>query len=111
MSKRAASPQKRVGLPTVVCFGEVLWDCLPKGLFLGGAPINASYHLAKQGLNVMPVTAVGRDFLGDEAIRRIADWGVDERFIARDAVHATGTVSATLDAAGVATYQIRRDVA
>jgi fructokinase len=94
-----------------VCFGEVLWDCLPKGLFLGGAPINAAYHLSRQGLNVLPLTAVGRDFLGDEVIRRVANWGVTTKFIARDSTHPTGTVSATLDAAGIATYQIRRDVA
>ena len=95
----------------VVCFGEVLWDCLPKGLFLGGAPINAAYHLAKQGLQVLPVTAVGRDFLGDEVLRRVENWGVDTRFIGRDRNHPTGTVGATLDSSGVATYQIRGDVA
>jgi fructokinase len=89
----------------------VLWDCLPKGLFLGGAPINAAYHLGKQGLTVLPVTAVGQDFLGDEVTRRVASWGLSTKFIARDSKHPTGTVSATLNAAGIAEYQIRRDVA
>ena len=97
--------------PTVVCFGEVLWDCLPKGLFLGGAQINAAYHLAKHGLHVLPVTAVGRDFLGDEAVRRVGSWGLDTKFIGRDSAHPTGVVTATLDAAGAATYQIKRNVA
>ena len=97
--------------PTVACFGEVLWDCLPKGLFLGGAPINAAYHLGKQGLTAWPVTAAGQDFLGEEVVRRVASWGLTTQFIARDAEHPTGTVSATLNAAGVAVYQIRRDVA
>jgi fructokinase len=97
--------------PTVVCFGEVLWDCLPKGLFLGGAPINAAYHLAKHGLHVLPVTAVGRDFLGDEAVRRIGNWGLETKFIGRDSAHPTGVVTATLDPAGAATYQIKRNVA
>lgn len=96
---------------TVACFGEVLWDCLPKGLFLGGAPINAAYHLAKQNLHVVPVTAVGRDFLGEEALRRIESWGLDVGSVARDPKRATGTVRAALDASGIATYQITRDVA
>ena len=92
--------------PTVVCFGEVLWDCLPKGLFLGGAPINAAYHLARYGLTVLPVTAVGRDFLGDEALRRVASWGLDTKFVGRDSAHPTGVVTATLDAAGAATRHL-----
>lgn len=97
--------------PAVVCFGEVLWDCLPRGLFLGGAPINAAYHLSKQGLQVLPVTAVGRDFLGDEVVRRVQGWGIDGRFIGRRRDFPTGTVSAKLDSAGIATYQIKKDVA
>lgn len=113
MSERKS--KQRVGRnearPTVVCFGEVLWDCLPRGLFLGGAPINGAYHLAQQGLHVLPVTAVGADFLGDEARRRIEAWGVDTRFVQRRDDRPTGTVSAAIDAKGVATYQIGRDVA
>lgn len=97
--------------PVVVCFGEVLWDCLPRGLFLGGAPINAAYHLSRQGLRAVPVSAVGRDFLGDEVRRRIEAWGVDARFIGCDAIRPTGTVRAALDAQGVASYEITRGVA
>ena len=101
----------RVSAPTVACFGELLWDCLPRGLFLGGAPINAACHLHRQGLRVLPVSAVGRDFLGDEALRRVAGWGLDPRFIARDRAHPTGTVAATLDARGVPAYRIAESVA
>lgn len=97
--------------PTVLCFGEVLWDCLPRGLFLGGAPINAAYHLSQQGLRVVPVTAVGRDFLGDEVRRRVGAWDVDDRFITQDQTKPTGTVRAVLDAKGAARYEIARDVA
>lgn len=97
--------------PRVACFGEVLWDCLPRGLFLGGAPINGAYHLSRQGLDVLPVTAVGADFLGDEARRRIESWGVDARFVQRRSDRPTGTVRAAIDAKGVATYRIARDVA
>lgn len=37
-------PRRR---PTVVCFGETLWDILPRGMFLGGAPLNVAYHLSR----------------------------------------------------------------
>ena len=97
--------------PKVACFGEVLWDCLPRGLFLGGAPMNAAYHLSRQGLRVLPLTAVGKDFLGDEALRRLRSWGVDTRFVGQHDDRPTGTVSATLDANGVASYRIERNVA
>jgi fructokinase len=97
--------------PAVVCFGELLWDCLPRGLFLGGAPINAAYHLSRQDLRVLPVSAVGRDFLGDEALRRVAGWGLDPRFIARHRRYPTGTVAAVLDPKGVPAYRIARSVA
>ncbi len=115
MSKPRRSPASRRGAataPVVACFGEILWDCLPRGLFLGGAPANAGYHLAQQGLRVLPVSAVGRDFLGDEALRRIGGWGgVDTRFIARPARRPTGTVRAEIDRGGVATYRFAGDVA
>ena len=106
---RAAESARRPA--AVACFGEILWDCLPRGLFLGGAPINAAYHVARQGLRVLPVSAVGRDFLGDEARRRVAGWGLDVRFIARLRRWPTGTVRANVDAAGSATYRIARAVA
>ncbi len=96
----------------MICFGEALWDILPRGIFLGGAPLNVAYHLSRQGIRVLPVTAVGVDFLGDEAVRRVRAWGVDTRGIARvDGPTPTGTVRAQLDARGVASYRIARDVA
>lgn len=73
--------------------------------------MNAAYHLARHGLHVLPVTAVGRDFLGDEVVRRVGNWGLDTQFIGRDSAHPTGVVTATLNSAGAATYQIKRNVA
>ncbi|HEX2852370.1 MAG TPA: PfkB family carbohydrate kinase [Opitutaceae bacterium] len=96
---------------TIACFGEALWDVLPRGIFLGGAPLNVAYHLSRQGIVAVPITAVGRDFLGDEIIRRIKSWGLDSRFIAQLPQFPTGVVTATLDAAGVASYRIARRVA
>lgn len=97
--------------PVVVCFGEILWDCLPRGLFLGGAPLNVAYHLSRHGCIAVPFSAVGADFLGREAVRRIAAWGVRTEHIALRPRDPTGTVEASLDARGSATYSIRENVA
>lgn len=94
----------------VICFGEVLWDCLPKGMFAGGAPINVAYHLRRFGLNSLPVTAVGNDFLGDEMLRRFHYWNLSPDFASR-VDKLTGAVIAELDDAGVATYKFLEDVA
>jgi len=97
--------------PEIYCFGEVLWDCIPDGLFLGGAPINVAYHLQQLGQHPVPVTAVGHDFLGEEIQRRMHGWGMDTRGLAVHDELPTGAVVAMLDAAGNATYDIREGVA
>jgi fructokinase len=96
---------------SVACFGEVLWDVLPRGIFLGGAPINVAYHLTRLGIRALPISAVGRDFLGDEALRRISSWPTATTLISRDRGRPTGIVRAVLDAHGAATYRIAEQVA
>ncbi len=95
----------------VATFGEALWDILPKGIFLGGAPVNVAYHLSRHGVRAMPVTAVGKDFLGDEFMARSSQWDIDRSFVAQLRHRPTGTVRATLDEAGNASYRFARDVA
>jgi sugar/nucleoside kinase (ribokinase family) len=56
----------------VLCAGEVLWDSLPPGLFLGGAPLNVACHLNAHGVQVGMISRVGADRLGEEARKRIA---------------------------------------
>ena len=56
----------------VLCVGEVLWDALPEGLFLGGAPFNVACHLRAAGITASLVSRIGDDRLGDEAMRRAA---------------------------------------
>lgn len=97
----------------ILTFGEVLWDSLPRGLFPGGAPFNVAGHLAhlnpKQPVTI--VSAVGADFLGRELRRRAEVFGVDTRYLAVVDSKPTGTVEATLDAQGHATYNIVDNVA
>jgi len=94
----------------VICFGEVLWDCLPRGIFPGGAPVNVAYHLNRFGLNALPVTAVGRDFLGDEFLRRFKYWNLNPDFVGR-IDKPTGAVVVDLNRDGVPTYRFLEDVA
>lgn len=95
----------------VICFGEILWDCLPRGLFLGGAPLNVACHLAQMGFDARLVSAVGNDFLGDEALRRIQTHGVLTDRIFQHPTLPTGVVIAELDSDGNAHYEFAQPVA
>jgi len=77
----------------VLCFGELVWDLRPRSKrFLGGAPINVAVHLQRLGCAAVPVTAVGRDDLGREALMLLETWGLDTRAVAQVAELSTGTV-------------------
>lgn len=95
----------------ILCYGEILWDFLPDGLFPGGAPANVAYHLARHGRDARLVSAVGRDILGDELLRRLRHWKLDTSLLARLAGLPTGTVVADLSASGDARYEIVQSVA
>lgn len=97
--------------PSLLCFGEILWDFLPAGLFPGGAPFNVAYHLHRLGLRAHLVSAVGQDLLGDDLLRRMKDWGLEATGVARHLGLPTGYVRALLDASGSAHYEIATEVA
>ena len=96
---------------TILCFGEILWDSLPAGLFPGGAPFNVGYHLHKLGADVRIVSAVGRDKLGDEILRRLKGWDLSTELIAVNNGLPTGTVIAEVGGSGDAHYSITTSVA
>jgi len=96
---------------SIVCFGEILWDCLPRGLFLGGAPLNVACHLTQLGRQAAVVSAVGADFLGDEALHRARDHGVDTAHLARLPDYPTGVARVQLDAEGRAVYDFAASAA
>jgi len=89
----------------ILCFGEILWDCLPHGLFLGGAPFNVAYHLKQLGHEPIMLSALGNDWLGAQTLKRIRARGVSDKLIHIDDELPTGTVDAELDASGNATYE------
>jgi len=90
----------------VLCVGELLWDALPAGLFLGGAPFNVACHLRAAGAAVTMVTRVGADQLGDEARRRVARYGVSTDLLQVDPSLPTGFVRVSVAQDGNAEYDI-----
>jgi fructokinase len=93
-------------------FGEILWDCLPTGRHAGGAPFNVASHLVQLGVSSSLISSVGQDALGDEILQVAKRNGVNVEFISRSRTGlATGTVLATVDALGNATYEIVHPVA
>jgi len=97
--------------PTLLCFGELLWDFLPDGLFPGGAPFNVAYHLHQHGLDARIVTAVGRDILGEEFLRRIRAWRLPTDTITEHAEFPTGYGRVELSATGEASYRFASNTA
>jgi len=97
--------------PTLLCFGELLWDFLPDGLFPGGAPFNVAYHLHQHGLDARIVTAVGRDILGEEFLRRIRAWGLPTETITEHAGLPTGYGRVELSPTGEARYAFANNTA
>lgn len=96
--------------PKIVGIGELLWDVLPGGRRMGGAPVNFAFYAREGGADAHVVSAVGTDESGTELLDRISRLGIDTSAVERND-HPTSTVEVTLDGAGVPTYRIREEVA
>ena len=95
----------------VIGLGEALWDVLPEGKKLGGAPANFAYH-AGQFLgqaNTMAISALGEDKLAEETIAALEEHGL--QYTMPRVPYPTGTVQVQLDEQGIPTYDIRENVA
>ncbi len=95
----------------VVGLGEVLWDLLPLGACLGGAPANFAYITTLMGDQGIVASCVGEDSRGIEALRRMEELGLDIDHVQTDRQHATGVVNVKLDGNGMAQYEIADPVA
>ena len=93
----------------VVGIGEALWDVLPEGKKLGGAPANFAYHARQFGLEGIAVSAIGPDALGGEIVGAFEEHRLPYHLARVE--YPTGTVQVTLDAQGVPQYEIKTDVA
>lgn len=93
----------------IVGMGEALWDVLPEGKKIGGAPANFAYHVSQFGFDSRVVSAVGRDADGQEILDVFAQKKLTCQIEQVD--YPTGTVQVTLDAVGVPCYEIKEGVA
>ncbi|MDR0961080.1 MAG: carbohydrate kinase [Mediterranea sp.] len=93
----------------IVGMGEALWDVLPEGKQIGGAPANFAYHVSQFGFDSRVVTAIGRDALGDEILDVFSAKQL-QGIVAR-VDYPTGTVQVTLDSEGIPCYEIKEGVA
>lgn len=93
----------------VVGMGEALWDVLPEGKKIGGAPANFAYHVSQFGLESCAISAVGNDALGTELLENFNRKGVN--YLIENVPYPTGTVQVEIDQAGIPQYEIKENVA
>ena len=93
----------------VIGMGEALWDVLPEGKKIGGAPANFAYHVSQFGLNSRVISAIGDDALGEEILANFDQKGLT--YDIPKVPYPTGTVQVELDSNGVPQYEIKENVA
>jgi fructokinase len=101
----------RMNKPVVLSFGELLWDLLPDGPVLGGAPANFSANLANLSVNTALISSVGKDSLGQEALKQLREVGLNVQYVQQDGAAPTGTVAVTMSGQGTPSYEIISNVA
>lgn len=95
----------------VVSFGELLWDLLPSGPELGGAPSNFAYRMHSLKREAIIVSRVGNDDLGRRALSTLREKGLNTDYIQVDPSRATGTVNVTVSPKGEPDFNIVPNVA
>lgn len=93
----------------VVGIGEALWDVLPEGKKIGGAPANFAYNISQFGFESRVISAVGDDKFGNEILKSFDD--KELKYLIERVPYPTGTVQVELDEAGVPCYDIKENVA
>lgn len=96
---------------TMVGLGEILWDILPSGKKLGGAPTNFAYISNILGNRGVTASRLGTDLLGQEARQRLQSLGVTDEYVQSDRKIPTGTAEVHIDSAGQPTFAIREPAA
>jgi fructokinase len=96
---------------TVVSFGEALWDLLPTGPVLGGAPLNFAYRVNSLGHRSIIISRLGKDDLGEKAREEIVTLGMDDTCLQWDDAYPTGTVEISFDEDKNPDYTIIENVA
>jgi len=97
--------------PILVGLGEILWDLLPTGRQLGGAPANFAYHAHALGAEARLVSRIGGDALGEAAREQLAALGLSLEALQVDPILATGTAGVSLTADGQPHFTIHEPAA
>jgi fructokinase len=92
--------------PLFVGLGELIWDLLPEGRRMGGAPTNFAYMARLLGNRSAVASRVGRDALGREALARLEAVEVSTEFVQVEDTHPTGTVGVRIGERGEATFMV-----
>ena len=95
----------------IAVLGEVLWDVLPNGACLGGAPLNFAVHARRLGYEPLLISAVGADDLGKRAVEEIGHLELETTLLQTTPLWPTGTASVRLDSNGQPTFAIQRPAA
>ena len=96
--------------PKIIGIGEIVWDMLPQGKQLGGAPLNFAFFAKELGAEAYAISAIGEDALGDETLEKAKATGVDISLVQRNSL-PTSRVLVTLDGNGIPQYEIVEGVA
>ena len=96
--------------PKIIGIGEIVWDMLPQGKQLGGAPLNFAFFAKELGAEAYAISAIGKDALGDETLEKAKATGVDISLVQRNSL-PTSRVLVTLDGNGIPQYEIVEGVA
>lgn len=91
---------------THTCFGEILWDLLPSGPQLGGAPMNVSYHLQQLGEKATMISRIGIDNRGEEILSILKERNLSSEYIQIDHHIATGIVHVNSNGSEDMQYEI-----
>jgi len=95
----------------IICFGEILWDLLPEGKVLGGAPLNVLFHAQQNGMQGHMISGIGKDELGAEIKERCAQLDLSLELLQEYENYPTGVAAVSLDEKGSASYELVQPVA
>ncbi|HZE68287.1 MAG TPA: carbohydrate kinase [Pyrinomonadaceae bacterium] len=96
---------------TIIGIGEALWDLLPAGRHLGGAPLNFTYISSLLGQHAIALSRIGNDKPGKELKQQLQGKGVDTTYIQTDSLLPTGTAAVTVAADGQGEFEISQPAA
>lgn len=97
--------------PNIVGLGELIWDFLPEGRQLGGAPANFAYIAHALGNHAIVASRIGTDELGRDALTRLERMGISTKALQTDPTHPTGTVSVQIDERGEPHFTVNQNSA